>query len=214
MKRGISIVLFVLSSSGATLGSGQEAGPMERKLEALEEAARLQPRRLVRFLESRHFPFRKDPVEVEGVMRVWQGRGINILYPEKRVAILADEAGVLFRKYSKDGSFRQREGRTGDSEAIDLMRAAFQFDSESLKRSFAMSWSETGEQWSIEMAPLSEAASKVKSLLLVGAALEIERIEMTFDGDRKVVVIPQEETIVERFSEEEVALYFRKVSAQ
>ena len=67
----------------------------EVHLDELERRAQASDARVVRFRESRRFPFRSKPVELGGIVRIDKQQGTSIEYPEKDIAIIVDENGMV-----------------------------------------------------------------------------------------------------------------------
>lgn len=216
MSKVLHTIIVLLSLSLGESGFPQTDSPagLQGKLAELEKAAAEYPARKIDFNEQRFFSFRKVPVELEGVLRIWEDHGVSIVYPEKRTGIVADETGVLLRKYSKDGGFRQKSGGSGESDTMNLLKAAFEFDRVALEEAFEMDWQNGGEQWSIGLTPRDPEEKKIERLLIIGTGEAVVKIEMSFAGDRRIEIQPQEEIGLERFSEEDERLYFRESQSE
>ncbi|MDQ8186367.1 hypothetical protein [Pelagicoccus sp. SDUM812002] len=210
MKNVLCFLVLSLSLGAVSLVRAEAPAGLEEKLAELEAQAAEQPARLILFSEFRHFPFRKAPIEMEGKLRIWEGRGLSISYPEKRVGIVADDEGVLMRKYSNSGDFRQKSAGASQSDTIDLMKAAFAFDVVALEEAFDMEWQTGSDGWSIAMTPKDESEGKFERLTVSGKEVTVGKIEMVFAGERRVEIFPKEEIGLNGFSAEEERLYFRE----
>jgi hypothetical protein len=182
---------------------------LQEKLVELEESASASEMREIEFTEKRFFSFRKKPVEVEGVLRLWSDVGVSIAYPKKRTLLIADDLGVLIRKFRKDGSFRQKSFDVNKLDTIRLLKAAFEFDRVELERLFYLEWIEDKDRWSITMTPRDKDEQKIEVVTMIGRELIIERIDLIFSGKKKIVILPLEERSKSVFSEEEKVRYFR-----
>ncbi len=209
-SRSLILALLILMGM-ASLGHAAGSGALQEKLLELKAVASQDEARKIVFSEQRFFPFRKAPVELQGVLRMWDGRGLSISYPEKRIGIIADEAGVLLRKYSKDEGFRQKSGGASESDSIDLLRAAFAFDVEVLEEAFEMEWAEDRDGWAITMTPRDPEMGKIERLVISGSEASVKTIEMVFGSDRRIEIHPLEESGLSGFSAEEERLYFREL---
>lgn len=204
-----TVFLAILFS--VTLSYSNSESGLASKLSELEAKAGVSPAREIVFREERYFPFRKKPVELEGVLRLWEGVGFSVFYPEKNTLMIADEDGILLRKFSKDGNFLQKIGGMGDSDTIGLLRAAFEFDREALLERFSLDWQEQADGWQITMLPKSEEEKTIQTLVLAGVESEIVRIDLNFAGKRRIGILPESETFKDSFSAEERTRYFRSV---
>lgn len=207
-------LVFSFILGAFSLGRAASTDGLAETLEQLQAQANAAPAREVLFSERRFFPFRKEPVELEGVLRMWEGRGLSISYPEKRIGIVADDEGVLMRKYAKDGAFRQKDAGASQAETVELMKAAFAFDVVALQESFDMEWRGESEGWTIAMTPKEGDRAKIERLTVSGKDATVERIEMSFAGDRRVEIHPKEETVLSGFSDEDEQMYFRHRSGE
>ncbi len=183
--------------------------PLQDKLIALEHNVSKSGVRQVEFTEERFFSFRKKPIELEGILRLWSGVGVSISYPKKKTLLIADDLGVLVRKFRNNGSFRQKSMNVERLDTIYLLKAAFEFDRTGLERLFHLEWEENDDQWSIIMTPRREDEKKIKEVMMSGCELEIKRIDLVFVGEKKIVIHPKEEQLKEAFSQEEQSKYFR-----
>lgn len=210
-RSSISVICF-FSLFGALL-HGQagraEESPLDSKLLELEQSVDEVMAREIRFEEKRYFPFRKKPIELKGVLRLWNGVGVSIFYPDKSTLVIADETGVLMRKFSKDGSSLQKDAGIGETDTISLLRAAFEFDRVELERLFKLDWRESGDEWAIVMAPRDEKSQKIASVTLSGLSARVGKIVLEFAGKRSIEISPLSERQEDAFSAEEQVKYFR-----
>lgn len=214
MFRKLLVLLLVIGSFfGGRIGWGQNgfdaSDPLQRKLDELQKKAASVDAREIPFEEKRHFPFRKTPIAVEGILRTGAGRGISISYPKNRTVILYDEKGILMRRIAKNGSFRERSPDIDSSNTIALLGAAFNFDQEKLRRAFTMTWKENDAGWEILMEPRDPEEKKLENVAISGQGLVVDSIVMRFADQKRIEIHPKGETGKVRFTEEEEAVYFR-----
>jgi hypothetical protein len=182
---------------------------LQEKLVALEKKSSASEMREIEFKEKRFFSFRKKPIEVEGVLRLWNDVGVSIAYPKKRTLLIADDLGVLMREFRKDGSFRQKAFDLKKMDTIRLLKAAFEFDRVELERLFYLKWMEDEDQWSIIMTPRDKEEQNIEVVRMIGRELIIERIDLVFSGKKKIAILPLVDRSKSAFSEEEKVRYFR-----
>lgn len=211
-KRFIFAICLLCTTVVVSLA--REAEALREKISALRAISEVSPMRQITFLEKRYFPFRKRPVEMGGVLRIWEDRGVSIVYPEKGTGVVADGEGVLLRKFSKDGTFRQKNAGMGESDTFDLLKAAFEFDVDSLEEAFTIDWQLEDGKWSILLTPRSTEVQKIERLTISGRELQISKIEMIFAEQRRIEIYPAEEVSVEAFTEDEMRMYFRELAEE
>ncbi len=215
MIRTLSFLLLTI----ATLAHesdifGQESlglsEPLSRKLEELQEKAQSFAAREIPFQEKRFFPFRKTPTVVEGIVRIWRGVGTSIAYPASKTVVIHDEEGILLRRISEDGSYRERASKVGWSNAIELLGSAFNFDQRELNQAFELNWEEGDGNWKILMEPREAEGGNLESVTINGNGTNVESIVMGFLDRKRIEIFPEEEIARPTFSEEEQAMYFRQ----
>ena len=212
-KPFIGILIFLLAQShGADPFTEAIPSPeikLQNKLAELEASVASSMVREIDFREERTFPFRRKPIELTGIVRLWKERGISIEYPEDKTILILDDLGVLMRKIADDGSFKERSSGLGDGAMASLLKAALGFDKAELEQLFFLTWYEDAEEWSIVMTPRIEQENTIEQVTMSGQALLISKIELGFSGRKKITIIPKDEQINDGFSLEEQKKYFR-----
>lgn len=212
-----SLVIFLLSNLFAHISLEAQV-PQERlastsardaKLFELQEKANSSPAREIHFTESRRFPFRKAPVVVEGIIRLWEGHGLSIAYPENKTAIIVDDEGILLRMETKDGKIRERTAETEKSETATLLAAAFGFDPVALERVFNLSYQESSDQWTLNLSPKDADASKLEGMQMSGIDQTIQSIHIDFGGKRSIEITPEQERALDEFPDSIAKRFFR-----
>ncbi len=206
-----TLVVFATALGSALFGQGgpDQDDRIRDKLDELQRYSDSVAAREIPFEEKRYFPFRKAPVEVAGVLRMWKRKGISISYPKYRTLIIYDDKGVLMRKVSKDGTVRERITDIESSNTIALLGAAFGFDQVRLHQIFSMTWEESEKGWKILMVPNDPEERKLESVSIFGDKLQIESIVLSFVDRKRIEILPQEEIPKNGFSGAEETKYFR-----
>ncbi len=199
---------FALAISLCWLSLGG-AMTTDELVEALAAQAQSTPARIVTFRETRAFPFRSKPVEVDGVARIERELGSSIEYPSKDAAIIVDEKGLLMRRYRADGKWRQREVAPQDGQAAELMMAALRFDPARIRELFDLSLEGAEPAWKLTLSPKGELAETVGRIELATSQLVVTSVRIDLKGQRSITLRILEETPVDSFSESERARYFR-----
>jgi hypothetical protein len=208
------IWFFAVSSWLANVVCSAEPAsvPDERvhmKFAELEQHLHDSPNREVVFRELRSSPFRKTPVELEGVIRVSQEGGMSIEYPEKKSLILIDRFGVLMRKYSDDGEIKEKAIGLKDSHTISLLQALIDFNANQINSLFQAEWQAAEDGWSILLYPRQEEDHKLERVSLLGTGKTMKQIDIDFGGNKSLSIFPLEEMTRDAFSAHERIQYFR-----
>jgi len=206
-----ALIVFSFAHGNTLFGQGgpDRVDRIRDKLDELQRYSDSVAAREIPFEEKRYFPFRKAPVAVTGVLRMWKGKGISISYPKYRTMIIYDGKGVLMRKVSKDGTIRERTPDIESTNTIALLGAAFGFDQERLHQIFSMTWEESENGWKILMVPNNPEEKKLESVSIFGEKLQIESIELSFVDRKRIEILPQNEVPKDGFSSAEITKYFR-----
>lgn len=206
-----ALIVFSFTHGNALFGQGDpdRVDRIRDKLDELQRYSDSVAAREIPFEEKRYFPFRKAPVKVTGVLRMWKNKGISISYPKYRTLIIYDDKGVLMRKVSKDGSVRERAPDIGSANTIALLGAAFGFDQERLLQIFSMTWEESENGWKILMVPNDPEEKKLESVSISGDKLQIKSIVLSFVDRQRIEILPQNENPKSGFSSAEDTKYFR-----
>jgi len=164
---------------------------------------------LATFTEWRWFGFRREPVVLEGEIRVDPARGLSLRYvrPDERVMVV-DASGVLLR----DPRGRQR-ALPNDRRAAAMehaLLAVLRFDADAIDRSFRVHLEAAAETWKLTLDPLDPDVAKTLGTLVIegsgGAVARLEffrsssqRVEIRVTGSQRGVV----------FSPADAARFFR-----
>jgi len=207
-------LLLVVTAAGRGAAPDPLVNPAHRLPPAAPEWADLagaiarQPDTLAEFSESRRFPFKKDPVELQGEVRVSTAHGLSLHYtaPEERVVIL-DERGVVLR--SRTGDTTPPADARADG-ANDALRRILRFDLAALEKDFDLYGARDGAAWTLALVTRDPAQRKtIDRITVAGEGEAVRRIGL-WRAARQVVEIrlaPPHPPAP--FTAEELKRYFR-----
>jgi glycosyltransferase involved in cell wall biosynthesis len=165
------------------------------------------PDLLAPFVEERHFPFRRKPVELHGEVRVSRSRGLSLHYasPAERIVIF-DEQGMLVRESDK-GKGPPIDARAA---AAQIMLPILRMDLEALAREFDLDGSQTDTAWTLRLSPRTESLQRsVGRVTIVGEQAAIREIELRV-SDRQFIRITMGTAHSDApFTDEEMLRFFR-----
>lgn len=165
--------------------------------------------RLSTFREARHFPFRRQPVELTGEIRIAPERGLSLRYqtPQEQIMIV-DSDGVLMR----DAEGRERRVG-GDRRATTLsltLTHILRFDFAALAQDFDLLGAHEETRWKIEFIPRDEALLKQLGIITVdGREARLNGIRMQRSAQQKIVITIGETIDDVAFTADEISHYFR-----
>jgi hypothetical protein len=160
------------------------------------------------FAERRWFPFRQQPVELSGEVRVSAERGLSLHYrtPEQRI-IVVDQQGLLIREAGGESS------APADPRAAavnDALLHILRLDFGALEHDFELRGQRDAHQWSIELIPRSEELRRVIGRIAVsGADTAVWRIELRHSPKQYVEIQMSQPFPPTPFSPDELKRYFR-----
>lgn len=160
------------------------------------------------FLERRHFPFHKQPVELTGTVRVSKVHGLSLAYemPESRIVIL-DDQGVLMR------DARGERAAPADARGTAANRALariLRFDLAALERDFLVRGRVDGSRWILVFTPRSEGLRRsTGEISASGEAANVHTIELRRSPRQFIAITMRASRTVEGFAAEERSRYFR-----
>jgi hypothetical protein len=195
MNRLSAVLVFVLLA----FASGRAAPPTEPgpRLVAGENDAAWRPlfttlagrgALVARFTERRWFPFRREPVVLDGELRLAPGLGLSLHYlrPEERT-LIADERGLLLR----DAAGRSRE-LPADPRAAALNAALgpiLRFDLVELARQFALHGARDSADWRLDLVPLDATLEHALGRVTIfGRENEVRRLEFRQSEKQRVEI--------------------------
>jgi glycosyltransferase involved in cell wall biosynthesis len=166
------------------------------------------------FTEHRFFPFKKDPVELTGEVRVSAARGLSLHYltPEERIVIL-DAHGVLIR--GKDG----QTAAPADPRAAstnDALLHILHFDFGALGKDFELYGQREAGTWTLVLVPRTEAQRRtIGRITVAGSAgggtgpASVRRIELRRSARQAIEILIAPPRPPAPFSAAELKRFFR-----
>ncbi len=167
-----------------------------------------QPDTTADFTERRQFPFKKDPVELAGVVRVSAARGLSLHYtaPEVRTVIL-DDHGMLLRSPAGQKTPPADPRATAANEAL---RHILRFEFSALEQDFELYGRREGPDWTLALVPRTDTLRRsIGRITVAGEATAIRRIELRRTAKQviEINIAPPRPAAV--FTTEELRTYFR-----
>jgi glycosyltransferase involved in cell wall biosynthesis len=181
-----------------------------------------QPDTTADFTEHRFFPFKKDPVELKGEVRVSAERGLSLHYtsPDERTVIL-DSRGVLIRAAAgeKAPPADPRASSTNDA-LLHILR----FDFGALEKDFELYGQRDGGAWTLALVPRAEAQRRAVGRITVSGdaataspqdsnvtptAATVRRIELRRSAKQSIEILIAAPHPPAPFGAEELKRYFR-----
>ena len=174
----------------------------------LTEAFAHHPDTAADFTERRFFPFKKDPVELTGEVRVSATRGLSLHYtaPEERTVIF-DDQGVLIRAAAGEKSAPADPRATA---ANDALRHILRFDLTALEKDFALYGQRAGRAWVLELLPRTDGLRhSVGRITVHGEAAAIRHIEIRRTVKQAIEIIIAPPRPPAAFTTQELKIFFR-----
>lgn len=160
------------------------------------------------FAERRFFPFKKQPVELKGEVRVSATRGLSLHYtePEDRTVIL-DPQGVLMRANAGEKTPPADPRAAAANEALlHILR----FDLAALTRDFELYGQRGPTAWTLVLVPRTEALRRsVGRITVTGEAATIRRIEIRHSAKQAIEIAIEPPRPPAPFTADELKRYFR-----
>ncbi len=174
----------------------------------LVEAFAHQPDTTADFTERRQFPFKQDPVELRGEVRVSAARGLSLHYtsPDERTVIL-DEQGMLIRARAGEKVPPADPRATAANEAL---RHILRFEFTALEKDFELYGRRDGPDWTLALVPRTDTLRRSLGRITVsGEAVAIRRIELRRSAKQVIEILLAPPRPPGAFSAEELKTYFR-----
>lgn len=160
------------------------------------------------FTEQRFFPFKKEPVELRGEVRVSKPHGLSLHYtaPEVRTVIL-DDRGVLIRAPAGEKT-PPADPRAAAANAALLK--VLRFDFAALEQDFELYGRREGTTWTLALLPRTDALRRsVGRLTVTGDGAAISRIEIRRTARQAILIAIAPPRSVTAFTAEELKQFFR-----
>lgn len=174
----------------------------------LRRAFAQRPDTRAQFTELRHFPFRRAPVELKGVVRVSNEHGLSLHYAdaEERTVIL-DEEGMLVRTDRGD-SAPPVDPRAGA--ANEALLHILRLDLPALEQVFVLNRNREESRWTLELTPREASLQRaIERIVVVGEADHVRFIEIRRSARQTIEIHIAQPESVERFPADELAQFFR-----
>jgi hypothetical protein len=160
------------------------------------------------FKERRVFPFKSDPVELTGEVRVSVTRGLSLHYtaPEERTVIL-DAQGVLIRAATGE---KAPPADPRAAAANDALRHVLRFDFAALESDFELYGQRADAAWHLVLMPRTEALRRsVGRIAVDGEHTTIRRIELRRTAKQVVEIGIEPPRSIAAFTAAELKRFFR-----
>lgn len=160
------------------------------------------------FSELRKFPFKKDPVELKGEVRVSAAHGLSLHYltPEDRTVIL-DATGVLVRAPTGEKAAPSDPRAAAANEAL---LHVLQFDFAALEKDFELYGERTAGNWNLTLVPRTETLRRsVGRISVRGEAATIRHIEIRRTATQAIEIAIAAPRPAAAFTPEELKRFFR-----
>jgi hypothetical protein len=211
MNRVVLLFVSLVAIAGAADTSRPALAPIEPNDPSWRELAAAFAKRgnvTANFAERRWFPFRQQPVELTGEVRVSADRGLSLHYrtPEQRIVVI-DQQGLLVREGGSESSAPtdQRAAAVNDA-LLHILRLDFA----ALQHDFELRGQRDGHQWSIELIPRGdELRHIIERIAVSGADTAVWRIELRHSPKQYVEIQMSLPFPPAPFSPDELKRYFR-----
>ena len=160
------------------------------------------------FTERRFFPFKKEPVELKGEVRVSTARGLSLHYtaPEERTVIL-DARGVLIRGAAGE---KAPPADPRASAANEALLHVLRFDFAALEKDFELYGRRDGAEWTLALVSRTEALRRsVGRITVAGDAATVRHIEIRRTAKQAIEIRIAAPRPPAPFTAEELARFFR-----
>ncbi len=160
------------------------------------------------FTESRHFPFKREPVVLSGEVRVSPTHGLSLHYlkPDDHTVIL-DDQGVLVRAPAG------QQAAPADPRAAAANRAllhVLRFDLVGLEQDFELYGRREAGEWELALVPRTEALQRsVGRITAAGDGATIRRIEIRRSEKIAIEIAIEPPRPPAPFTPEEMKQFFR-----
>ncbi|MDI1336305.1 MAG: glycosyltransferase [Lacunisphaera sp.] len=160
------------------------------------------------FSERRFFPFKREPVELQGEVRVSATRGLSLHYtaPAESTVIL-DEQGLLMRAAAGEKTV-PADPRAAAANAA--LRHIVRFDLAALEVDFEIYGQREGASWALTLVPRTEAARRnVGRINVAGEAATLRRIEIRRTAKQAIEITIAPPRPAAAFTAAELKTFFR-----
>ncbi len=167
-----------------------------------------QPDTTAEFTERRFFPFKKQPVELAGEVRVSAMRGLSLHYtaPEERTIIL-DAVGMLVRDAKGEQSLPpDPRVQAADAALLHILRLDFA----ALENDFEIYGQRTGAAWRLVLIARTAALRRgIGVITVAGEDAAVRSIELRHSAKEYIEVLNAPPRATAAFTADELQRYFR-----
>jgi glycosyltransferase involved in cell wall biosynthesis len=160
------------------------------------------------FVEHRIFPFKKQPVELKGEVRVSATRGLSLHYtaPEERTVIL-DAKGMLLRAAAGE---KAAPADPRAAAANDALLHVLRFDFAALEKDFELYGRRDGPAWTLALVPRTDALRRsIGRITVAGEAATVRHIELRRSATQSIEIVIEPPRPTAEFTADELKKYFR-----
>ena len=160
------------------------------------------------FTESRYFPFKPDPVELHGEVRVSAARGLSLHYTSPAdTTVILDDQGLLIRAATGEKA-PPADPRAAAANAA--LRLLLRFDLAALGQDFELYGSRDGAAWSLVLVPRTAPLQRsVGRITATGESATIRQIEIRRSARQAIVIRIEAPRPPAAFTAAEVKMFFR-----
>jgi len=160
------------------------------------------------FTEQRFFPFKKEPVELRGEVRVSTPHGLSLHYtaPEDRTVIL-DDQGVLIRAPAGEKApLADPRAAAANAALLNVLR----FDFGALEKDFELYGQREATAWTLALVPRTDALRRsVGRITVVGDGATVGRIEIRRSAKQAILITIAAPRPAAAFTADELKRFFR-----
>lgn len=161
------------------------------------------------FTENRYFATRKDPVVLQGEMRLVPARGLSLRYTAPEETLTVIDAGGLLLRDSK-GRTRRIQAGTREAGLVTALLPVMRFDEENIFKQFTVFAARDGGDWRFDFVPLNEKlAEALGAIVVTGAGTEINKLAFNTSPKLRVEVLVGETKTGVTFTDDDLQKYFR-----
>jgi hypothetical protein len=160
------------------------------------------------FTERRYFPFKKQPVELKGEVRVSALGSLSLHYtaPEETTVIL-DTQGTLMRAAAGE---KAPPADPHAAVANEALRHIVRFDLAALDKDFELYGARDGTAWTLVLVPRTAGLrDSIGRITVAGEAATIRRIEIRRTATQAIEITIAPPRPPAAFTAEELQRYFR-----
>lgn len=160
------------------------------------------------FTEQRFFPFKKEPVELRGEVRVSTPHGLSLHYttPEDRTVIL-DDKGVLIRAPAGEKApLADPRAAAANAALLNVLR----FDFAALEKDFELYGQRDSTAWTLALVPRTDALRRsVGRITVAGDGATVSRIEIRRSAKQAILIKIAPPRPAAAFTADELKQFFR-----